>query len=122
MGGFVAQSNCAMLIEAQGMTEAKSVKARDKKTNWAECNGALNKARGSLPIWLNKDMQGYASASGKRGGQRVFSDVAIAFGLRIQCLFGLPCSDCPKRGTSGDTAAQERPTVQGQSARGVRAQ
>lgn len=68
MGGFVAQSNCAMLIEAQGMTEAKSVKARDKKTNWAECNGALNKARGSLPIWLNKDMQGYASASGKRGG------------------------------------------------------
>ena len=34
-------------------------------------------------------MQWYASASGRRGRQQVFSDAAIPFCLSIQCLFGL---------------------------------
>lgn len=71
------------------MTEGKSAKARYKTTNWAAYNAAL-KARGSLTIWLNKDMQWYATASCKRGRQRVFSDAAIEFCLSIKCLFGLP--------------------------------
>lgn len=71
------------------MTEAKSAKARYKTTNWADYNAAL-KARGSLTIWLNKDMQWYAPVSGKRGRQRIFSDAAIEFCLSIKCLFGLP--------------------------------
>jgi hypothetical protein len=50
------------------MTEPKDAKARYKTTNWAEYNAAL-KARGSLTIWLGKDMLGYAPASGKRGRQ-----------------------------------------------------
>ena len=70
------------------MSEAKGVKGRYKTTNWAAYNAAL-KARGSLTIWLDKDMQWYAPASGRRGRQRVFSDAATQFCLSIKCLFGL---------------------------------
>ena len=70
------------------MSEPKSLKARYKTTNWAEYNAAI-KARESLTIWLNKGMQWYASASGKRGRQPLFSDAAIQFCLSIKCLFGL---------------------------------
>ena len=70
------------------MSEAKRVKPHYKTTNWAAYNAAL-KARGSLTIWLDKDMQWYAPASGKRGRQQVFSDAAIQFCLSIKCLFGL---------------------------------
>ncbi len=70
------------------MSEPKGSKARYKTINWAAYNAAL-KARGSLTIWLDKDMQWYAPASGKRGRQRTFSDAAIQFCLSIKCLFGL---------------------------------
>ena len=70
------------------MTEPKSAKARYKTTNWAAYNGAL-KARGSLTIWLDKNMPWYAPASGKRGRQRIFSEAAIQFCLSIKCLFNL---------------------------------
>ena len=70
------------------MTEPKGAKARYKTTNLAEYNAAL-KARGSLTVWLNKDMQWYAPPSGKRGRQQLFSDPAIQFCLSIKCLFGL---------------------------------
>ena len=70
------------------MSEAKGVQGRYKTTNWAAYNAAL-KARGSLTIWLDKDMQWYAPASGRRGRQRVFSDAAIQFCLSVKCLFGL---------------------------------
>lgn len=53
------------------MSEAKGVRGRYKTTNWAAYNAAL-KARGSLTIWLDKDMQWYAPANGRRGRQRVF--------------------------------------------------
>ena len=70
------------------MTQPKSAKARYKTTNWAAYNAAL-KARGSLTIWLDKDMQWYAPPSGKRGRQRLFSEAAIQFCLSIKCLFNL---------------------------------
>ena len=70
------------------MTEPKGVKQRYKTTNCGEYNAAL-RARGSLTIWLDKDMQWYAPASGKRGRQHIFSDAAIQFCLSIKCLFGL---------------------------------
>lgn len=37
------------------MSEPKGAKQRYKTTNWAAHNAAL-KARGSLMIWLDKDM------------------------------------------------------------------
>jgi hypothetical protein len=70
------------------MTEPKAAKLRYKTTNWAAYNAAL-KARGSLTIWLDKDMQWYAPASGRRGRQQIFCDAAIQFCLSIKCLFGL---------------------------------
>lgn len=70
------------------MTEPKNAKKRYKTTNWAAYNAAL-KARGSLTIWLDKDMQWYDPASGKRGCQRIFSEPAIQFCLSIKCLFNL---------------------------------
>ena len=70
------------------MTEPKDAKPRYKTTNWAEYNAAL-KARGSLTIWLDKDMRWYAPASGRRGRQHIFSDAAIQFCLSIKCLFRL---------------------------------
>ncbi|MBP8285281.1 MAG: IS5 family transposase [Rhodoferax sp.] len=70
------------------MSEPRQPKTRYKTTNWTEYNAAL-KARGSLTIWLDKDMQWYAPASGKRGRQQMFSDAAIQFCLSIKCLFGL---------------------------------
>jgi hypothetical protein len=64
------------------MTAPKSAKTRDKTTNWIAYNAAL-KARGSLTIWLDKDMPWCAPASGQRGRQRIFSDAAILFGLAL---------------------------------------
>lgn len=70
------------------MSEGKSPRGRYKTTNWADYNAAL-KARGSLTVWLDTDMQWYAPATGKRGRQPTFSDAAIQFCLSIKCLFGL---------------------------------
>jgi hypothetical protein len=70
------------------MSEAARPQTKHKTTNWAAYNAAL-KARGSLTIWLDKEMQWYAPASGKRGRQQLFSDAAIQFCLSIKCLFGL---------------------------------
>ena len=70
------------------MSEPQGPKTRYKTTNWASYNAAL-KARGSLTIWLDEDMQWYAPAICKRGRQRVFSDAAIQFCLGIKCLFSL---------------------------------
>jgi hypothetical protein len=50
---------------------------------------AALKARGSLTIWLEKDMQRYVPSSGKRGRQRVFSEAVIQFWSSTKCLFGL---------------------------------
>lgn len=70
------------------MNESQGPKTRYKTTNWATYNAAL-KARGTLTIWLDKDMQWYACGSGKRGRQQTFTDAAIEFCLSIKCLFGL---------------------------------
>ena len=50
------------------MSETVRPKAKYKTTNWASYNAAL-KARGSLTIWLDRDMQWLATPSGKRGRQ-----------------------------------------------------
>jgi len=64
------------------MTEAKDAKARDKTTNRAAYNAAL-KARGSLTIWLDKDMPWYAPASGQRGRPHTFPNAANRLGRAI---------------------------------------
>jgi len=71
------------------MSESKRPRGKYKTTNWASYNASL-KARGSLTVWLDKGMQWYAPATGKRGRQPIFSDAAIQFCLSIKSLFSLP--------------------------------
>lgn len=67
---------------------SKPAPPKYKTTNWKTYNAAL-KARGSLMIWLDRDMRWHASAPGKRGRTPTFSDAAIQFCLTIKCLFNL---------------------------------
>ena len=57
--------------------------------NWKSCNDA-RKRRGSLLIWLDKDMVWCAPGAGRNGPPPVFSDAAIQFCLMVKVLFGLP--------------------------------
>ena len=58
-------------------------------TNWSDHNAALRK-RGSLLIWLDKEMAWHAPHDGSPGRPAVFSDAAIQFCLSIKVLFKLP--------------------------------
>ena len=68
---------------------SKPAPNRYRTLNWSACNASLRE-RGSLTVWLDPSMSWHAAASGMRGGQRVFSDVAIQACLTIKVLFGLP--------------------------------
>lgn len=70
------------------MSEPPQPKPRYRITNWKQYNAAL-KARGSLTVWLDKNMPWFAAASGKRGRSPQFSDAAIQFCLTMKNLFGL---------------------------------
>ncbi len=57
-------------------------------TNWKDYNVAL-KARGSLLIWLDKEICWHGSASGKRGRSPKYSESAIQLCLTIKGQFNL---------------------------------
>ena len=71
------------------MEQDKKMRTKYRTTNWTEYNAPL-KARGSLTVWLDKEMQWFAEPNGKRGRNQTFSDAAIQFCLSIKCLFGQP--------------------------------
>ena len=58
-------------------------------TNWSSDTASLRK-RGSLLLWLDKDMSWLAPPDGKPGRPAMFSDDAIQFCLTIKVLFKLP--------------------------------
>ena len=68
---------------------SKPSPARYRTTNWSSYTAALRK-RGSLLIWLDKDMTWLAPPDGSPGRPAVFSDAAIQFCLTIKVLFKLP--------------------------------
>ena len=68
---------------------SKPSRARYRTTNWSSYTESLRK-RGSLLIWLDKEMTWLASHDGKPGRPAVFSDAAIQFCLTIKVLFKLP--------------------------------
>ena len=68
---------------------SKSKAARYRTTNWNSYNDALRR-RGSLLIWLDKDMVWLATKAGRPGRPPVFSDAAMQFCLMVKVLFGLP--------------------------------
>jgi len=67
----------------------KPAPTRYRTTNWASYNEAL-KRRGSLLIWLDKDMAWLGPKTGCNGRPPVFSSAAIQFCLMVKVLFGLP--------------------------------
>ena len=68
---------------------SKPKPARYRTTNWSTYNAALRK-RGSLLIWLDKEMAWHAPHEGRTGRPPVFSNAAIQFCLSIKVLFKLP--------------------------------
>lgn len=63
--------------------------ARYRTTNWSSYNASLRK-RGSLLIWVDKEMTWRAPRDSRPGRPPVFSDDAIQFCLSIKVLFKLP--------------------------------
>ena len=68
---------------------SKPEPGRYRTTNWSAYDVALRK-RGSLLIWLDKEMTWLAPHDGSPGRPAVFSDAAIRFCLTIKVLFKLP--------------------------------
>ena len=68
---------------------SKRSPARYRTTNWSSYTASLRK-RGSLLIWLDKEMTWLAPHDGRPGRPAVFSDTAIQFCLTIKVLFKLP--------------------------------
>jgi Transposase DDE domain len=64
----------------------KIPKAKYRMTNWPEYDAALVR-RGSLTVWVTEEAIAawHAPATGKPGGQPVYSDLAIETGLAL-CL------------------------------------
>ena len=63
--------------------------AQYRTTNWKDYNAAL-KARGSLSVWLDRDMQWHGQPTGRHGRLPIVCDAAIHFCLTIKGPFGLP--------------------------------
>ena len=68
---------------------SKPSPVRYRTTNWSSYTGSL-KRRGSLLIWLDKEMTWLAPPEGSPGRPAVFADAAIQFCLTIKVLFKLP--------------------------------
>jgi hypothetical protein len=67
---------------------SKPTPVRYHTTNWSEYNAALRR-RGSLLVWLDREMEWSAPKRGRPGRPQTFSDAAIQFCLSIKVLFGL---------------------------------
>jgi transposase len=66
-------------------------KARYRVTNWPEYDAALIR-RGSLTVWFTEDAVAawHAPATGERGGQPIYSAIAIETGLALRLVFHQP--------------------------------
>jgi len=73
---------------------SKLATTRYLTTNWSSYNDALRK-RGSLLVWLDKDMTWLVPHEGRPGRPPVFSNAAIQFYLSIKVLFKLPLRKRP---------------------------
>ena len=67
---------------------SKPIPARYRTTNWPDYNAALRR-RGSLFVWLDREMEWLASPSGRPGRSETHSEAAIQVCLSIKVLFGL---------------------------------
>jgi hypothetical protein len=72
-----------------GARQVQAISRRYRTTNWSRSNASLRK-RGSLLIWVDKDIIWRAPRDGRSGRPAVFCDAAIQFCLSIKILFKLP--------------------------------
>src|ERR1700737_1277785 len=79
-----------MPFKANADRRDKFPRAKYKVTNWPEYDAALVR-RGSLTVWLTDEAIAawHAPATGKRGGQRTYSDLAIETGLALRLVLRL---------------------------------
>ena len=72
-------------------SQYKYAKSRYRIRNWPEYEAGLQR-RGALTVWLaDSALHSWrAPASGKPGGQRTYSDLAIEAALKIRMVFHLP--------------------------------
>ena len=66
-------------------------KTKYRVANWTAYNQALVR-RGDVTVWLSSDAiaAGTPRRSGRRGGQRRYSDLAIETALTLRLLYHLP--------------------------------
>jgi hypothetical protein len=72
-------------------SQYKYAKSRYRRGNWPEYEAGLRR-RGDLTVWLSDEAlhSWRAPASGKPGGQRTYTDIAIEAALTIRMVFHLP--------------------------------
>src|SRR3954449_3802083 len=80
-----------MPYKANAERRHKIPKMRYRVTNWPDYDAALVR-RGSLTLWVTEEALAawHAPVTGKRGGQAVYSDVAIETGLALRLVFHQP--------------------------------
>jgi DDE family transposase len=73
------------------MTFDRLPTARYRVTNWPEYDAALVQ-RGSITVWLTEEAVAawHAPATGTRGGQPIYSAIAIETGLALRLVFHQP--------------------------------
>jgi hypothetical protein len=83
-------SEVSMPFKANADRRNKFTKAKYRVTNWPEYDVALVR-RGSLTVWLTDEAIAgwHAPATGKRGGQPTYSDLAIETGLALRLVLRL---------------------------------
>jgi hypothetical protein len=69
----------------------KITKARYRVTNWPEYDAALVR-RGGITVWFTDEAVAawHAPATGARGGQPIYSTIAIETGLTLRLVFHQP--------------------------------
>ena len=79
-----------MPFKANADRRHKFSRAKYQVMNWADYNAALIR-RGSLTVWVTDEAIAgwHVPATGKRGGQLVYSDLAIETGLALRLVFRL---------------------------------
>jgi Transposase DDE domain len=80
-----------MPYKFNGSRRHKIPKAKYRVTNWPEYDAALIR-RGSLTLWFSDEAieAWHAPATGERGGQPVYSAIAIETGLALRLVFHQP--------------------------------
>ena len=80
-----------MPYKANASRRHKFAKAEYRLTNWPDYDSALVR-RGSLTVWVTQEAveAWHAPATGRPGGQVIYSDLAIETGLALRLVLHQP--------------------------------